>query len=189
MDTWLRAEAAGRFAITRRVSLSPAATAAVRELLWTAFGEGEDAMTEEDWQHAMGGVHFLAELDGVIVAYASVAERTLEIDGRPVRAGYVEAVATVVGRQGLGLGSRLMREVNSYIRDGFQLGALGTARHGFYARLGWLTWKGETWVRAGEGPRRTADEDGYIMVLPTSTPPELDLTAPLSCDARAGDAW
>jgi aminoglycoside 2'-N-acetyltransferase I len=170
-------------------SLPPASEAAIRALLWAAFGDGEDAMTEGDWQHALAGVHFVAEVDGEIAAYASVAERVLEVDGRPLRTGYVEAVATAVGRQGRGIGTQLMREVNEYIRDRFELGALGTGRFGFYDRLGWLIWRGETSVRTADGPVRTPGEDGYIMVLPTPASPELDLAAPISCDARSGDAW
>jgi aminoglycoside 2'-N-acetyltransferase I len=181
--------AANRVTVTRREALSPEMTAAVRALLWAAFGDGEDAMTEYDWQHAAAGVHFVAEIDGEVVAYASVAERGLEIAGRPLRAGYVEAVATAVERQGRGIGSRLIRDVNGYIRDGFELGGLGTGSHHFYERLGWLTWKGPSWARTAEGLRRTPDADGYILVLPTPTSPELDLTAPISCDFRSGDVW
>ena len=181
--------AANRVTVTRSEALSPEMATAVRALLWAAFGDGEDAMTEDDWQHAAVGVHFVAEIDGEIVAYASVAERALEIAGRPLRTGYVEAVATAVERQGLGIGSQLMREVSDYIRAGFQLGALGTGRHAFYERLGWRTWQGQTLVRTADGPRRTPDEDGYILVLPTPASPELDLTAPISCDSRLGDAW
>jgi aminoglycoside 2'-N-acetyltransferase I len=181
--------AAGRVTIRRLETLATDAELAVRTLLWAAFGDGEDAMTEEDWRHAQGGVHFLAEIDGEIVAYASVAERTLGVDGRLLRTGYVEALATAVGRQGRGIGSRLMREVNAYICGRFELGALGTGRFGFYDRLGWLIWRGETSVRTPDGLRRTADEDGYIMVLPTPTSPALDLAAAISCDPRSGDAW
>ena len=173
----------------RTDSLTAEATSAVRALLWAAFGDGEDAMTEDDWQHALGGVHFVAEADGEIVAYSSVAERELEVDGRSIRSGYVEAVATAVAFQGKGVGSLLMQEVNAYIRERFQLGALGTDRHSFYERLGWLTWKGQTWVRTGDGLRRSPEEDGYILVLPTPTSPELDLAAPIACSWRPGDAW
>jgi aminoglycoside 2'-N-acetyltransferase I len=182
---------AGRVTV-RRVptdSLTTEATSAIRALLWAAFGDGEDAMTEDDWQHALGGVHFVAEAEGEIVAYSSVAERELEVDGLSIRSGYVEAVATAVAFQGKGIGSLLMQEVNAYIRERFQLGALGTGRHSFYERLGWLTWKGQTWVRTGDGPRRSPEEDGYILVLPTPTSPELDLAAPIACGWRPGDAW
>ena len=186
------AKAAGRARISRlpTEALTPAQVSAIRTLLWAAFGDDEDeAMTEDDWQHALGGSHFLLELDGQIVAHASVVERELHVDGRPLRTGYVEAVATAVAHQGRGFGSQLMAEVDAYIRERFELGALGTGRHSFYERLGWLTWQGPSWVRTPEGSRRTPDEDGYILVLPTRASPELDLAAPISCDWRAGDVW
>ena len=171
-------------------SLTAAQVSAIRALLWSAFGDDpEEAMTEDDWQHALGGTHFLLDLDAEIVAYASVSERRLEIDGRPIRTGYVEAVATAVACQRQGLGSRLMLAVNAYIREKFELGALGTGRHHFYERLGWLTWQGPTLVRTPEGPLRTPGEDGYILVLPTPASPDLDLAGSISCDSRAGDAW
>jgi aminoglycoside 2'-N-acetyltransferase I len=178
-----------RFSRVPSHALTAAEISAIRALLWSAFGDGEDAMAESDWEHALGGAHFLLDLDGEIVAYASVAERRLEIDGRGLRTGYVEAVATAVTRQRQGFGSLLMREVNAYIRDRFELGALGTGEHAFYKRLGWVTWRGPTSVRAPEGSRRTPDEDGYILVLATPASPPLDLAAPISCDWRLGDAW
>jgi aminoglycoside 2'-N-acetyltransferase I len=129
------------------------------------------------------------ELDGEIVAHASVVERRLHVDGRPLRTGYVEAVATAPDRQGKGLGSVVMRDVTSYVREMFELGALGTGRVSFYERLGWLVWKGPSSVRTADGLRRTPEDDGYILVLPTLTSPPLDLTAPISCDWRPGDVW
>src|SRR5664280_2533818 len=93
------AKAVGRARIARvpTEALTSAQVSAIRVLLWAAFGDDEDeAMTEDDWQHALGGSHFLLELDGEIVAHASVVERELDVDGRPLRTGYVEAVATAV---------------------------------------------------------------------------------------------
>jgi aminoglycoside 2'-N-acetyltransferase I len=129
------------------------------------------------------------ELDGEIVAHASVVEREMHVDGRPLRTGYVEAVATAPDWQGRGLGSIVMGDVTSYVRERFDLGALGTGRPSFYERLGWLTWKGPSSVRTPDGTRRTPDDDGYILVLPTAASPPLDLTAPISCDWRSGDVW
>lgn len=162
---------------------------AIRELLWAAFGSGDQGFTEDDWQHAIGGLHFVLELDGKILAHASVVQRELHLDGRPVRTGYVEAVATDPGQQGRGLGTRVMREVTSYVRERFELGALGTGSHHFYERLGWLAWRGPTLVRTEDGTQRTPGEDGYILVLPTPSSPELDLRAPMSCEWRPGDVW
>lgn len=168
--------------------------AAIREVLWAAFEAdesyaSEEPFSEDDWDHSLGGLHFVLDLDGEIVAHASVVERELHVDGRPVRTGYVEAVGTAPDRQGRGLGSIVMEDASAWIREQFELGALGTGRHSFYERLGWLRWKGPTAVRAPDGTRLTPDEDGDILVLPTPSSPELDLTAPISCEWRPGDVW
>ena len=171
-------------------ALTPVEIGAIRAILDDAFGpDEEDRFTEDDWDHAVGGVHFVLDLDGAIVAHASVVERTLAIDDRPVRAGYVEAVAVAPGHQGAGFGSLLMSDVTSWVAERFDLGALGTDRHHFYGRLGWQTWRGPSAVRAPDGMRRTPDEDGYIMVLATPTSPLFRLTDPISCDWRPGDVW
>ena len=155
-----------------------------------AFGSEEyERFEQDDWDHAVGGIHFVLDINGEIVAHASVVERELHVDGRPLRTGYVEAVATSVDRQGVGLGSLVMTDVTSYISDRFELGALGTGRHRFYERLGWLTWTGPTFVRTPHGPRRTPEEDGDILVMRTPSTPPLNPTASISCEWRPGDVW
>jgi aminoglycoside 2'-N-acetyltransferase I len=130
------------------------------------------------------------DVDGRIVSHAAVVERELHVDGRPLRTGYVEAVATLPGWQGEGLGSRVMRHVSDYLATTFELGALATSVQGFYERMGWLVWQGPTFVRTAAGVERTPDEDGGILVLRLPrTPPDLDLTASISCEWRAGDVW
>ena len=164
--------------------------ATIRALMSVAFGaDEEDRFTGEDWDHSVGGLHFVLDLDGVIVAHAAVVERELHVDGRPLRTGYVEAVATAPDRQGAGLGSLVIADVTAYIRETFELGALGTGRHHFYERLGWQTWTGPVFVREPDGLRRTPDEEGYILVLATASSPPFDLAAPISCDWRSGDVW
>jgi aminoglycoside 2'-N-acetyltransferase I len=117
-----------------------------------------------------------------------VVTRDIRVAGLPLRTGYVEAVATAVGRQRSGIGTRLMREVATLLA-GYELGALGTGSHAFYERLGWVTWRGPSSVRTPDGERPTPDEDGYIMVLRTPLSPRLDLDAPISCEWRPGDVW
>jgi aminoglycoside 2'-N-acetyltransferase I len=159
-------------------------------MLEAAFGsDDEERFTEDDWNHALGGVHFVLDLDGVIVAHASVVERTLQIGGHPRRTGYVEAVATSPERQGSGFGSRVMADVTTYIFESFELGALGTGRHRFYERLGWQTWTGQAFVRTADGAERTPDEEGYILVLTTPSSPPIDLSTTISCEWRTGDVW
>jgi aminoglycoside 2'-N-acetyltransferase I len=177
----------------RRLStdeLAPAEITAIREVLVAAFGsDEEERFTQDDWDHAVGGVHFVLDLDGEIITHASVVEREIHVGGKPLRTGYVEAVATSPEHDGAGFGSLVIAEVTSYIRDGFELGALGTGRQHFYERLGWRIWTGPSSVRTLDGPRRTPDEDGYIMVLETPASPPLDRNATISCEWRPGDVW
>src|SRR5437764_4060540 len=98
-------------------------------------------------------MHFLLNLQGAITSHACVGERDIHRGDRAFRTGYVEAVAAAPIRQGRGLGSRVIADVTSYIRETFELGALGTGRHRFYERLGWLTARGRSFVRTPEGLR------------------------------------
>jgi aminoglycoside 2'-N-acetyltransferase I len=165
--------------------------AELRHMVDVAFAESRAvSLNDDDWDHALGGVHFVLDVDGVIVSHAAVVERELRVDGRPLRTGYVEAVATLPARQGEGLGSRVMHDVSDYLVTTFELGALATSVQGFYERLGWQVWQGPTYVRTPNGDERTADEDGGILVLLTPrTPPDVDLSAPISCEWRPGDVW
>ena len=154
-----------------------------------AFGTGDEAFADEDWVHALGGEHFVLDLVGEIVSHAAVVQRSLEIGGRLLRTGYMEAVATAPDEQGKGHGSLVMEAATEHIRSTFELGALGTGRHSFYERLGWETWRGPAFVRSPEGERRTPDDEGYILVLRTTTSPSFHLEEPISCDWRSGAVW
>ncbi len=170
--------------------LTPLEVDQIRDIMFAAFADDElGGFTEEDWQHSIGGVHFLLVVDGRVVSHASVVERELHVAGRPLRTGYVEAVATSPARQRLGYGSAVMGEVNAHISGLYELGALGTGSQAFYERLGWQIWPGPTFVRAPTGDMPTPDEDGYILVLTTPTTPPLDMSAPISCEWREGDVW
>ena len=174
----------------RSEDLTERERSSLRALFADAWPEPDDAFDEDDWGHALGGVHFfVAGDDGEIVSHASVVPRELQTNGRTLRTGYVEAVATRSTDRRRGLGTAVVRAATEHIEATYELGALGTGEHGFYERLGWVTWRGPTSVRLEDGDRRTRDEDGFVMVHRTSRSPELDLDAPISCDPRPGDAW
>ena len=153
------------------------------------MADEEGAFEEADWEHALGGTHVVLELGGELLAHAAVVERHIEVDGWPLRTGYVEAVATRVGHQGRGHGSAVMGEVAAIIRDGFELGVLGSGRFAFYERLGWERWRGTSFVRTTHGLEATPDDDAYLLVLRTPSTPPLDLRAAITCEWRPGDVW
>src|SRR3712207_13966 len=96
----------GTLSRLRTDQLTPKVEQSIHRLLDAAFaGDEDDGFADEDWQHALGGLHFVLELEGVVRAHASVVERELRVGGVPLRTGYVEAVATTPAYQGMGLGS------------------------------------------------------------------------------------
>jgi aminoglycoside 2'-N-acetyltransferase I len=95
--------------------LSSAEAAVLRELFRAAWEANSEEFTDEDWDHAVGGLHFLLEEGGAIVAHASVVERELDTSAQRLATGYVESVATSPIHQRRGYGSVLMREVDEYI--------------------------------------------------------------------------
>jgi aminoglycoside 2'-N-acetyltransferase I len=175
--------------LVRTDALRPGQVVALRELFDEAWSDDVEGFTDQDWDHAVGGVHVIAESDGRVVAHASVVQRELQTAGHRLRTGYVEAVATRPSRQRRGLGSLVIGEVGEFIDRTYRLGALATGIAGFYERLGWAAWEGPTFVRTAAGLVRTAEEDGNVFVRLTPTSPELDLSAPISCEWRPGDAW
>jgi aminoglycoside 2'-N-acetyltransferase I len=170
-------------------ALRPDEVVVLRELFDEAWSDDAEGFTDRDWSHAVGGVHVIAEEDGRVVAHASVVQRELHTAGHRLGTGYVEAVATRPSHQREGLGSLVIGEVGELIDRTYRLGALATGVGGFYERLGWVVWEGPTSVRTAAGLVRTPEEDGNVFVRLTPTSPELDLSAPISCDWRPGDVW
>ena len=173
----------------RTSDLRPSEVSALRRLFEAAFTEEANGFTDEDWEHIVGGTHFILEEEGDIRSHASVIERELHVGEQRLQTGYVEAVATGPADQGKGYGTAVMREVGAHIDRIYELGGLDTGVPAFYERLGWVVWKGPTFVRTETGLIRTAEEDGAVMVRRTPRSPALDPTAPISCEWRSGDVW
>jgi aminoglycoside 2'-N-acetyltransferase I len=174
--------------VLHSADLSQADLDSMRRLFDEAWHD--EGFTDEDWEHAFPGMHYIVGDEGDVRSHVAVVERELHIAGRPLRTGYVENVATRAAERRRGLGTAVMTLAGERIRASFELGALGTGEFGFYERLRWERWRGPTSVRAPSGERRTPDEDGDVMILRTaSTPADLDLEAPISCDWRPGDVW
>jgi aminoglycoside 2'-N-acetyltransferase I len=154
-----------------------------RELVRDAFVDG---FTDDDWEHALGGVHALVWEDGVPVAHGSVVMRRLLHGGRALRAGYVEGVGVRADNRRRGHGATVMRALGRVVEAAYDLGALGATDQGvpLYTRLGWRRWEGRLSALTPSGIVHTPDEEGgvYVLGLP-------EVTGELTCDWRDGDLW
>ena len=158
----------------------------LRTLLDTAF---DSDFTDDDWDHALGGVHVWVSGQHGLMSHASLVERTLVVSGQTLRVGYVEAVATRAAYRRNGHGTRVMTHIGDLIRERYPVGALSTGTYAFYEPLGWERWRGPTFVDGPRGRERTQDDDGDVMILRTSRSPHVDLDDEIVCDWRVGDVW
>ncbi len=174
-----------RLQVAHTSVLDPATLARARELLDDVF----DDLTDDDWEHALGGVHALVFEGAELVAHGSVVQRRLLHGGRALRTGYVEGVGVRADRRRRGHGAEVMRALERVVRNAYDLGALGSSDEAldFYPRLGWVPWQGRTFALTPQGVQRTEDEDDGVFVLAHTAP--LDLDGDLTCDWRDGDVW
>lgn len=160
---------------------------AARSLLDDAF-DGD--FSDHDWDNALGGMHTLVWEGGELIGHASLVQRRLVHAGRPLRTGYVEAVAVRSDRRRRGHGDAMMDALEKVARKAYDLGALSASEEAleFYAARGWQLWRGPSSVMTPSGVEATKDDDGSIHVLPTAGV-TLDLDREITCDWRPGDAW
>lgn len=175
-----------RVRVAHTADLEPRVLDAARQLLDAAF-DGD--MSEADWQHCLGGVHALAFEQDALVGHAAVVQRSMLVQGRALRCGYVEGVAVRADVRRRGYAGALMAELERVIEAAYDFGALSASDEavGFYRRRGWALWEGPTSVFTREGITPTPEEDGGVFVWQGGVP--LDVTAPIACDWRDGDVW
>ncbi|ONI81347.1 aminoglycoside 2'-N-acetyltransferase [Actinosynnema sp. ALI-1.44] len=166
--------------------LDTATRSAIRALMLSAF-DGD--FSDDDWNHALGGMHTLLWDGQDLIAHGAVVQRRMLVNGRSLRAGYVEAVAVHPARRRQGHGGTVMADIERIVRGGYDLGVLGASDDGaaLYRARGWRLWTGPSSVLTPEGVVRTDDNDGNIHVLPVAV--QVDLSASIICDWREGDVW
>jgi aminoglycoside 2'-N-acetyltransferase I len=171
--------------IAHTSAVDPGALAAARELLYLVF---ED-MTDEDWEHSLGGMHAIAWHGASIIGHASVIQRRLVHRGRALRTGYVEGVGVHPEWRRRGVGDQMMVALERIIEAAYDVGALGASDEAvtFYEHRGWIKWRGTSSAITPAGTIRTPDEDDGIYVLPFGC--DIDVAGDLACDWRDGDVW
>lgn len=96
-------------------ALAPADLAACRALMDLAWPHPDDRFTDDDWAHALGGVHVLVREGSDIVSHGSVVPRRIGVGDVWLDAGFVEAVATRPDRPATG--PRLRGDARAGRRD------------------------------------------------------------------------
>jgi aminoglycoside 2'-N-acetyltransferase I len=172
--------------IAHTADLDPAALRAARALLDEVFAA---EMTDDDWDHSLGGVHAMVWEGPALIGHASVVQRRLLYRGRALRTGYVEGVAVRADRRRRGHAGAMFDALERVIRGAYDLGALGASDEGalFYRARGWELWRGPAYVLSPAGIERTPGDDGCIHVLELTVP--LDTADEIICDWRDGDVW
>lgn len=174
------------FSVPDSGDLSEADRRGLVELWAAAFG---DRFTADDATHAFGGTHVLAHAAGRIVGHASVVPRRVCFGATWREIGYVEAVAVHPDRQGDGIGVALMSRLREVIAGRWPAAMLSTGRAtGFYERLGWERWRGNSYTQTASG-RVPDGEHGGLMILRIDPGAVADLTVDVTCEDRPGDAW
>ena len=175
------------FVVVDSDHLDAASREALRMLWDQAFRDG---FSDEDADHAYGGVHVLARENERLIGHASAVPRRIRFGDQPWRTvGYVEAVATLPERQGEGIGRRTMEALQEEIRSRWPVALLSTGRAtGFYELLSWEQWHGLSYTQTAAGAVRDG-EHGGLMILRFDRSAVPDLSVDVTCEDRPGDAW
>lgn len=172
--------------VAHTADLDRSVLVATRSLLDDVFA-GE--LTDDDWEHALGGMHAIVWAGDEVIGHASVVQRRLLHRGHALRTGYIEGVGVRADHRRRGHATSMMAALERIVRNAYDLGALGATDEAarLYRGRGWRPWPGPTAALTPDGIIRTTDDDGYVYVLPGLVP--LELSGELTCDWRDGDVW
>lgn len=143
--------------------------------------------SEDDFDHCLGGRHFLIFREESLVGHAAVVSRQIALDGQCLEAGYVEGLAIGGNWRGRGLGYELLAAATNYCRLNYKVSLLSTDIHEFYETHGWQRFEGESFAETDSGVIRTSEDDHGLMLL--SDDDMLARPNRVTCDFRRGDGW
>jgi aminoglycoside 2'-N-acetyltransferase I len=137
------------------------------------------------------GAHFLGHVDGRLVAHLVVTDRSMRFgEGRWLRAGYIDAVATLPDFRRRGYASELLRAAIEIGRRRYDLFALATSIPQLYSGCGFAKWRGRQFVENQDCAGVVAtEEQGNLMVLPFGNAVPEDDTLPVVANWRPGGGY
>lgn len=120
----------------------PELDARIRDGLCVCFPNDREAFSQtRSWHGSHPAFSAILEEAGNVVAHVGVVDRTIRIDGSPVRAAGVMNVFVLPSHRGRGLSDVVMSAAMAEAaRRGFDLGLLFCTRPlvAIYARMGWI---------------------------------------------------
>lgn len=160
---------------------------ALRQLWHEAYG---DRFSDDDAEHAYGGVHVLAVKNGALIGHASAIPRSIRFgEGDWQTIAYVEAVAVYPEFQGKGIGTEVLRTLHEEMAQIWSVAMLSTGRAtSFYESLGWRRWEGTSYTVTKDGTVPDG-EHGGLMVISLVNDFRVDVHQTVTCEDRPGDAW
>jgi len=131
--------------------------------------------------------HVLGYLGETIVNHAMWVTRWLQPGNGPrLCTAYVEMVATDPDYQRHGFATAIMKQLAVEISN-FELGGLCPAEPELYEKLGWVFWRGPSFICAAE--RLISIPDEKVMILRLKKTPALDLNSSLLAEWRDRELW
>ena len=137
------------------------------------------------------GAHFLGRVEGRLVAHLVLTDRSLRFgEGTWLRAGYIDAVATLPDFRHRGYATELLRSAIAVVRGRYDLFALATNIPQLYTGCGFVKWRGRQLVESENGAGVAAtEEQGNLMVLPLGSAVPTDDILPVVANWRPGGGY
>jgi aminoglycoside 2'-N-acetyltransferase I len=157
----------------------------IKSMLHRAY-EGD--FSEEDWEHTLGGVRYLGWIGDELIANGSICSRTIWLNDIETHVGYIEAIAVEPKFWSKGYGTQLMQSISKDALSAYSVSMLSTSEKGFYRRVGWTDFRGESFVTLSNKEVRTANDDKGLMLL-GSDADYLTRIIKVVCESRSGDVW